>query len=151
MLLWLCMDYTWWSCYCFLQGSEYVCLKELELSEEIFDHNEPNLICNCCTMLQLQLAIFFLLPRWLFSILEIFVCFSKNTFLFLYKNWCKVIFDLYAHFFNSWRKLSSVCSSVFFLKMMEIFVFRFKKIFDELKKECILKTLGYLTNYFSIL
>ena len=108
MLLWLCMGYTWWSCNCFLQGSEYVCFLELELSEEIFDHNEPNLICNCCTMLQLQLAIFFLLPRWLFSILEIFVCFSKNTFLFLYKNWCKVIFDLYAHFFNSWRKLSSV-------------------------------------------
>ena len=38
----------------------------------------------------------------------------------------------------------------FFLKVMEIFVFRFKKIFDELKKQCILETLGYLTNYFSI-
>ena len=30
-------------------------------------------------------------------------------------------------------------------------MFRFKKIFDELKKECLLKTLGDLTNYFSIL
>ena len=40
---------------------------------------------------------------------------------------------------------------LFFLKVMEIFVFRFKKIFDELKKECLLKTLQDLTNYFSIL
>ena len=151
MLLWLCMDYTWWSCYCFLQGSEYVCIKEQELSEEIFDHNEPNLICNCCTILQLKLAIFSSCQGDFFQFLKYLFAFQKIPFCSFTKIGVRSFLTCMHISLTVEESCQVYVVQLFFLKVMEIFVFRFKKIFDELKKEFLLKTLGHLTNYFSTL